>query len=174
MSLQPLWTDGEPLRRQMRGEMSVFLPQLELLPRRGRAAGPLARRATEKQGGGAGRWGVRRAHPSVIFCLSALQCSSPASLFHCVSLLSVSPYPISLLPLCLSILFALLLLLLPLLLSPAPSLMPIIEFSRDCGCPFLQLTLSTFAPTNSQPRCSPFALSLGIQQPSATCSCLQV
>lgn len=61
----------------------------------------------------------------------------------CVSLSLCLPDPMSLLPLCLSLLCALLLL--PLLLSPAPSLIPIIEFSLDCGCPFFR---SPFPPSH--------------------------
>lgn len=79
------------------------------------------------------------------------------SLSLCVSLSLCLPDSISLLPLCPSLPFFLLLLLLPSSSSPPqPSLMHIIEFSLDHGCPFLQLILPTLVlpPTEVLPFCS--------------------
>lgn len=96
----------------------------------------------------AGRVVGEGALSSVVFCLSAPRCSSPFSLFLCVSL-----------RLCVSLTLVLFFLRVPhspssppsrLALSPHPSLMHIIEFSLDHGCPFLQLTLP---PTEVLPIC---------------------
>lgn len=101
---------------------------------------------------------------SVIFCFSALRCSSLVSLFLCVSLCPCVSLTLFLCFPCVSptLPFFLLLLLLSSSSPPQPSLMHIIEFSLDHGCPFLQLILPTLVPP--QLRCSPFALSLGFQQ----------